>query len=141
MIGNVVSSAGSSQRKTAHLGVEYDHVFDVAIEDGQPSLKLPYNVGTNPYDAATKFLEDNHLPMTQLESVARFIVENTQGATIGTATDGQGGGAKDDSSNEYLPQREYMSLLTAKFERESCCCVRRKEGVEGKKGLYLLHLC
>ena len=57
--------------------------FDINIEDDKPNLKLPYNVTQNPYDAATKFLQDNELPMSYLEETANFIIKNTQGATIG----------------------------------------------------------
>lgn len=42
-IGDVVDSAGSSV-KQEYAGQEYDYVFDVQVEDGGPSLKLPYNL-------------------------------------------------------------------------------------------------
>lgn len=82
-IGQVVDSAGSSGSKASHNGKEYDYVFDVDIEEGKPPLKLPYNVTQNPYDAATKFLQDNELPTSYLEEVANFIIKNSQGATLG----------------------------------------------------------
>ncbi|KZM19032.1 WD repeat protein Lub1 [Ascochyta rabiei] len=82
-IGTVVDSAGSGGRKISHNGKEYDYVFDVDIEDGKPPLKLPYNVNQNHYEAARKFIEDNELPLTYLDQVANFIVQNTQGATLG----------------------------------------------------------
>lgn len=112
---------GSSGQKVEYLGQEYDFVFDVDIEDGKPPLKLPYNVSANPYDAATKFLNDNELPMSYLESVAKFIVENTRGATIGSSTsagapDAQPKLAADSIKAKVLPQREYLSLLAAKYE-------------------------
>ncbi|KAL2396886.1 Ubiquitin homeostasis protein lub1 [Exophiala dermatitidis] len=81
-IGQVVDSAGSSG-KTTYNGKEYDYVFDIDIEDGKPPLKLPYNVTQNPYDAATKFLQDHKLPLSYLEETANFIIKNTQGATLG----------------------------------------------------------
>ncbi|KAF7712245.1 Ubiquitin homeostasis protein lub1-like protein [Penicillium ucsense] len=89
-VGTVVDSAGSSGRKTEYLGQDYDYVFDVDIEDGKPPLKLPYNVSQNPYEAATKFIGDNELPMSYLDQVANFITQNTQGATLGQS---QSGGA------------------------------------------------
>lgn len=82
-IGQVVDSTGGGGNKTAYNGREYDYVFDIDIEDGKPPLKLPYNVTQNPYDAATKFLQDNELPMSYLEETANFIIKNTQGATLG----------------------------------------------------------
>ncbi|KAH3919798.1 hypothetical protein HBI56_031200 [Parastagonospora nodorum] len=84
-VGTVVDSAGSGGRKVSHNGKEYDYVFDVDIEDGKPPLKLPYNLNQNHYEAARKFIEDNELPLTYLDQVANFIVQNTQGATLGQA--------------------------------------------------------
>lgn len=81
-MGSVVDNAGSGG-KTEYQGQQYDYVFTVDIEDGKPPLKLPYNRSQNPYDAATKFLQDNEQPMSYLEQTANFIVENTKGATIG----------------------------------------------------------
>lgn len=86
-VGTVVDSAASSGRKTEYLGQDYDYVFDVDIEDGKPPLKLPYNVSQNPYEAATKFIGDNELPMSYLDQVANFITQNTQGATLGQPQD------------------------------------------------------
>ncbi|KIW20564.1 hypothetical protein PV08_01139 [Exophiala spinifera] len=81
-IGQVVDSAASSGKK-AYNGKEYDYVFDIDIEDGKPPLKLPYNITQNPYEAATKFLQDHELPLSYLEETANFIIKNTQGATLG----------------------------------------------------------
>lgn len=86
-VGTVVDSAASSGRKTEYLGQDYDYVFDVDIEDGKPPLKLPYNVSQNPYEAATKFIGNNELPMSYLDQVANFITQNTQGATLGQSQD------------------------------------------------------
>ena len=82
-VGTVVDAVGSSGKKTEYLGQDYDYVFDVDIEDGKPPLKLPYNLSQNPYEAATKFIQDNELPIGYLDQTANFIVQNTQGATIG----------------------------------------------------------
>ena len=85
-VGTVVDSAGSGGRKISHAGKEYDYVFDVDIEDGKPPLKLPYNLNQNHYEAARKFIEDNELPLTYLDQVANFIIQNTQGATLGQSS-------------------------------------------------------
>ncbi|KAF2135029.1 phospholipase A-2-activating protein [Dothidotthia symphoricarpi CBS 119687] len=85
-VGTVVDSAGSGGRKVSHKGKEYDYVFDVDIEDGKPPLKLPYNLNNNHYEAARKFIEDNELPLSYLDQVANFIVQNTQGATLGQSS-------------------------------------------------------
>ncbi|KAH8907647.1 PFU-domain-containing protein [Coniochaeta sp. PMI_546] len=129
-VGTVVDAAGSSGKKVEYNGKEFDYVFDVDIEDGKPPLKLPYNLSENPYERATKFLGDNELPLTYLDSVANFIVENTKGATIGQATEAPGGadpyGSEsryrpgDDAATppkkKYLPHAEFITLTQAKFE-------------------------
>jgi len=124
----VVDSTGSSGKKVAYLGKEYDFVFDVDIEDGKPPLKLPYNLSDNPYEAATKFLGDNELPITYLDSVANFITQNSQGATIGQASDAPSAdpygtesryrpdGAQQPSKPKYLPHMQYLALTQSKLE-------------------------
>ncbi|KAH8433077.1 WD repeat PLAP family protein [Aspergillus melleus] len=139
-VGTVVDSAASSGKKTTYLGQDYDYVFDVDVEDGKPPLKLPFNVSQNPYDAATKFIQDNELPMTYLDQVAQFIVQNTQGTTLGQASGPTPAGADPwGSENRYrpgdgsdsqqaqqppvpeprpkiLPQRSYLSIKSANLK-------------------------
>lgn len=138
-IGTVVDSVGSSGRKTEYHGQDYDYVFDVDIEDGKPPLKLPYNVSQNPYEAATKFIGDNELPMTYLDQVANFITQNTQGATIGQSSQEPAGADPWGSDRRYrpgdataaeqqaeppapeprpkvLPQKIYLSIRTANLK-------------------------
>lgn len=140
-IGTVVNAVGSSGRKVDYLGNKYDYVFDVDIEDGKPPLKLPYNLSQNPYEAATKFIQDNELPITYLDTVANFITTNTQGATIG-APQNQGplraghdpwgtenryrpGGATGSvpaatpAPPKILPQKTYLSILVARYDSKS----------------------
>ncbi|KAF2139104.1 uncharacterized protein K452DRAFT_276121 [Aplosporella prunicola CBS 121167] len=88
-VGTVVDAVGSSGRKITYNGKDYDYVFDVDIEDGKPPLKLPYNLSSNPYETARKFIEDNELPISYLDQVTNFIVSNTQGATIGQTSGSQ----------------------------------------------------
>lgn len=130
-VGTVVDAAGSGT-KTTYAGQDYDYVFDVDVEDGKPPLKLPYNVSQNPYDAATKFIGDNQLPVSYLEQVAQFIVQNTQGAILGpqesaTGADPWGterryrpGEAETPSVSEsrpkVLPQKSYLSIKTANLK-------------------------
>lgn len=138
-VGTVVDSAGSSGRKTEYLGQDYDYVFDVDIEDGKPPLKLPYNLSQNPYEAATKFIHDNELPIGYLDQVANFITQNTQGATIGQTTDTQQAAPGSDpwgqerryrpgeaaapqppsipeTRQNVLPQKSYLSIKTANIK-------------------------
>jgi phospholipase A-2-activating protein len=95
---------GGAGDKKEYKGVEYDYVFDVDIQEGAPALKLPFNKGDNPYEAAEKFLEDNDLPPGYREQVVNFIVQNvgeanmSQGANVdpftgsGAYVPGGGGG-------------------------------------------------
>ncbi|KAF3396071.1 Ubiquitin homeostasis protein lub1 [Penicillium rolfsii] len=134
-VGTVVDSAASSGRKTEYHGQDYDYVFDVDIEDGKPPLKLPYNVSQNPYEAATKFIGDNELPMSYLDQVANFITQNTQGATLGQSQEngadawgterryrpGDAPAAPSEPAPQshpeprprVLPQRTYLSIRSA----------------------------
>ncbi|KAK2052777.1 PFU-domain-containing protein [Colletotrichum caudatum] len=125
-IGTVVDSAGSSGKKTEYQGKSYDYVFDVDIEDGKPPLKLPYNLSQNPYDAATKFLNDNELPLSYLDNVAGFITQNTQGATLGqsapTGPDPYGSdsryrpGEAEPVAQKLLPHTEYLFITAGKYD-------------------------
>ncbi|KAA8572585.1 hypothetical protein EYC84_003187 [Monilinia fructicola] len=128
-VGTVVDAVGSSGKKVEYLGKEYDFVFDVDIEDGKPPLKLPYNLSQNPYEAATKFIANNELPVTYLDQVANFITTNTQGATIGQTQESSGPDAWGSDQRyrpgegsapvniptppKVLPQKEYLSIIVA----------------------------
>ena len=84
-IGDVVGSSSSGKKQT-YQGKEYDFVFDVDIKDGEPPLKLPYNVNDNPYTVAEKFLSDNDLPASYTDEVVRFLQKNTEGASLQEST-------------------------------------------------------
>lgn len=119
-VGTVVEAAASSGRKVPYNGKEYDFVFDVDIEDGKPPLKLPYNLSDDTYQAATKFLNDNELPISYLESVASFIRENTKAQTIGQ-TSGDASAAPDEFAERnkprgFLPHTEYLGLTQGKLD-------------------------
>ncbi|KAM0265336.1 hypothetical protein ACHAQJ_000176 [Trichoderma viride] len=124
-VGTVVDAVGSTGKKVEYNGQSYDYVFDVDIEDGKPALKLPYNLSENPYERATKFLGDNELPLTYLDSVANFITENTKGATLGqpepsTGPDPYGTESRyrpgESQAAKVLPQKEYLNISAAKYE-------------------------
>ncbi len=136
-VGTVVDAVGSSGKSTSYAGQDYDFVFDVDIEDGKPPLKLPYNLSQNPFEAATKFIQDNELPMTYLDQVAQFITTNTAGATIGQPSQGPAGsdpwgsgaytpgqqntaGPPSNQSignrSKVLPQMTYLSIKTANLQ-------------------------
>lgn len=133
-VGTVVDAVGSSGKKIDYMGKEYDYVFDVDIEDGKPALKLPYNLSQNPYEAATKFIENNKLPISYLDQVANFITSNTQGATLGQSSEAPSHPGSDPwgSDNRYrpggdsaptpaasrpksLPQKDYLDILVVRI--------------------------
>ncbi|KAI9672633.1 MAG: hypothetical protein M1831_000068 [Alyxoria varia] len=116
-IGTVVDAAssggGSGGAKQEYNGKEYDHVFSVDIEDGKPPLKLPYNLSQNPYEVAKKFIADNELPLSYLDQVANFIVQNTQGATLGQGSADAATPAPTAPRQNALPQTAYLTILNA----------------------------
>lgn len=78
-VGDVIgSSAGSADGKTTYKGKEYDYVFSVDIEEGKPPLKLPFNLTEEPWMAAQRFIDDNNLSQSFLETIANFIMDNTK---------------------------------------------------------------
>lgn len=74
-IGDVVGSKGS--KKSTYKGKEYDYVFTVDILEGAPPLHLPYNLSEDPWFAAQKFIDDNNLSQQFLDTVANFIIDNS----------------------------------------------------------------
>ncbi|KAJ7355951.1 phospholipase A-2-activating protein [Mycena albidolilacea] len=80
----VEASSSGDKTKTFFEGKEYDYVWSVAIEDGEPALKLPYNVSENPAAAAQRFLERNNLPLSHVNTIVEYIYQNTPGQTLGT---------------------------------------------------------
>jgi len=90
-IGEVTGAAGEdgakrTSGKEMYEGKEYDHVFNVDIEEGKPPLKLPFNLTDDPWMAAQKFLDKNEISQMFLDQVANFIIKNTKGVTIGEPT-------------------------------------------------------
>jgi phospholipase A-2-activating protein len=85
-VGQVVDAPGSVSKRVFE-GKEYDFVFDVDIQEGAPPLKLPYNASENPFDAARRFLENNELPISYLDTVGNFIVQNSQGVSLGQSSE------------------------------------------------------
>ena len=52
-------------------------MFSIDIAEGQPALKLPYNVGDDPWTTAHNFLEKHQLDPQFLDEVANFIIKNS----------------------------------------------------------------
>lgn len=68
--------SGGTIGEKRYKGQNYDYLFDVELDD-KSRLKLPYNNGQNPYEAAHAFIDDNELPETYLEEIVDFIVANS----------------------------------------------------------------
>ena len=78
---------------------EYDYVFTVEIQEGAPPLKLPFNVGDDPWLAAHTFLERNELSKQFLDQVAKFITDQ---AGIGGGEPTLNAGFADPFTGEFL---------------------------------------
>jgi len=120
LLGTVVDSeeAAKKREKVVYQGKEYDYVFDVDTEDGKPPHKLPYNLGEDTYTAATRFLNDNDLPISYLEAVAAFIRENTAEAQKATSNAPAVSSPPPEATPRisHLPHTEYLSIAQAKLE-------------------------
>jgi phospholipase A-2-activating protein len=77
------ASAASPGGKQKIGNKEYDHVFDVQLNEGAAPLKLGYNAGDNPYMAAQEFITQNELQQDFLDEIAKFIISNTSRVEIG----------------------------------------------------------
>ncbi|XP_053150761.1 phospholipase A-2-activating protein isoform X2 [Hemicordylus capensis] len=85
-IGDVVGSSGATQQTSGKVlfeGKEYDYVFTINVNESGPSHKLPYNINDDPWLTAYNFLQKNDLNPMFLDQVAKFIIENTKGQTLG----------------------------------------------------------
>ncbi|XP_039131042.1 phospholipase A-2-activating protein [Dioscorea cayenensis subsp. rotundata] len=109
-IGEVVDGPGDNTGNRVFDGVQYDYVFDVDIGDGEPTRKLPYNKGDNPYTAADKWLLKENLPLSYRQQVVEFILQNS----------GQSNFSLDTSfrdpytgSSAYVPGQPSMSVGSA----------------------------
>lgn len=107
-IGEVVSGS-TSDKKVEYDGKKWDFVFDVDVKDGEPALKLPYNVSENPYVAASRFLEKNELPTSYTDQVVQFITTNTQGVTINQQSDYSNPYA-DTRREKLVPHKQYLGF-------------------------------
>ena len=54
------SGKGKDGGKVMYEGVEYDHVFHIDIDEGVV-LKLPYNIGQDPFQVAQDFIHKHQL--------------------------------------------------------------------------------
>ena len=61
-------------------------MFTIDVNEGGPSMKLPYNMSEDPWLTAHNFLQKNDLNAGFLDQVANFIIENSKGHVVGPAT-------------------------------------------------------
>lgn len=119
-IGEVVgANTAGSDKKVNFEGKDYDYVFDVDVEEGQPPLKLPINVSDNPYEAADKFIMRYDLPSSYKDQIVNFILQNTNGISFDQPQNTN----KNDMSNtppqivntsnmKVLPVRNFVPLVS-----------------------------
>lgn len=107
----MVGAAGQTDStKTLHQGKEYDYVFSVDIAEGQPPLKLPYNVTDDPWQAAQKFIHDNDLSQYYLDTVANFIITNSKGSAPSSSAPSSGSGQT--YTDPFTGQSRYVPSYT-----------------------------
>lgn len=111
-VGEIVDGPGNFDNRPTLNGQQHDYVFDVDIGDGEPTRKLPYNRGDNPYIVADQWLLHENLPLTYRQQIVEFILQNTgqNAPVINTSfSDPYTGG------NAYVPQQQppWMNGLSA----------------------------
>ena len=119
-VGEVVgSSSTGSDKKVKFEGKDYDYVFDVDIEEGQPPLKLPINTSDNPYEAADKFIMKYDLPASYKDQIGNFIITNTTGISLDSGGASANASAPSvaapvaqDVQFTVVPIKEYLSMTT-----------------------------
>lgn len=74
-IGDVVGGSNEQTSKSVvYEGKEYDYVFTIDVNEGGPSMKLPYNVAEDPWLTAHNFLQKNDLSPMFLDQVANQML-------------------------------------------------------------------
>lgn len=75
-VGFMKGSDAKSLNKNEFEGKLYDYVINVDMEDGQPLLKLPFNIGDDPKEAAIAFVSRHSLPAAYIDTIEQFIISN-----------------------------------------------------------------
>ena len=119
-IGEVVgANTAGSDKKVNFEGKDYDYVFDVDVEEGQPALKLPINVSDNPYEAADKFIMRYDLPSSYKDQIVNFILQNTNGISFDQPQDTNKNNTTtsqpqvaDTTTMNVLPVKNFVALVS-----------------------------
>lgn len=132
-IGEVVDGPDDNMKPSVLNGIQYDHVFDVDIGDGEPIRKLPYNRSENPYDVADKWLLNENLPLSYRQQIVEFILQNTgqkdftpdplfrdpytgSSAYVPGAPSKHSGSLSSKPSYKHIPKRGMLAFDTAQFD-------------------------
>ncbi|KAL1554229.1 phospholipase A-2-activating protein-like [Salvia divinorum] len=132
-IGEVVDGPDDNMKSSALNGVQYDHVFDVDIGDGEPIRKLPYNRSENPCDVADKWLLNENLPLSYRQQIVEFILQNTgqkdftpdplfrdpytgSNAYVPGAPSKFPDASSSEPSYKHIPKRGMLAFDTAQFD-------------------------
>lgn len=75
-VGFISGSDKKTLGKNEYEGKMYDYLINVDMEDGQPPLKLPFNIGDNPRRAAEDFVQRHSIPLAFLDTIEQFIISN-----------------------------------------------------------------
>lgn len=75
------TEAAKTQRQMVN-GVAYDHVIQVDLAEGQPTIPLGYNDDEPSVDAAERFLVQNNISAMYLDEITKFIDQTKQSAQI-----------------------------------------------------------
>lgn len=108
-------------------------MFTIDVNEGGPSMKLPYNVSEDPWLTAHNFLQKNDLSPMFLDQVANFIIENTKGHVVGPAPPAGGDPFTGEAQREILHplhpltrmRRHFYTYVVVSSDRRSSVYPRR----------------
>lgn len=92
-------------------------MFTIDVNEGGPSMKLPYNVSEDPWLTAHNFLQKNDLSPMFLDQVANFIIENTKGHVVGPAQPAGGDPFTGERLRRYILKKDSVA-------KSNCYCRR-----------------
>jgi phospholipase A-2-activating protein len=73
LLASAEAAENAKPKKQVVHGVEYDHLIQVDLVEGQPTVPLGYNDGELPVDAAQRFIEQNQVSPMYLDQITQFI--------------------------------------------------------------------
>ena len=73
MVAAAAAAESTKPKKQIVQGVEYDHLIQVDIAEGQPTIPLGYNEDEAAVDAAERFIQQNNISPMYLDQITQFI--------------------------------------------------------------------